>query len=340
MKINLIAARTIVSVVAIALVLPACDTTKLKEKHSSFESCFREEKTTAMVIGGLAGGILGGVVAGGGKQGAVVATALAVVGAIVGQKMAWQQCLKAFPVKVQTTFVAPLDGVSASKPSQAGPVVTGRKFLKVDNVFAKPLVFGRDLEVSAQYTFAVDKPDVKDIKAIVRRNLVFVTPDGTRQEIESSSEDTIELGLSKTTFSIPTPSLKDAQELSQTRNWVFHFVVEADGMRSEVDVPLNVPELPAEAQASAQKSSQAAPSSPQETRVVQPVRPTSAATVDLERLTLPKATRLFVSPSSQRVVTRTKTKESAKVIQRKVVKGITWIQVQISTGSKGWIKGV
>lgn len=59
MKFNLIAARTLVSVVAIALVLPACDTAKLRQKHSSFEACFREEKTTAMAIGGIAGVALG-----------------------------------------------------------------------------------------------------------------------------------------------------------------------------------------------------------------------------------------------------------------------------------------
>lgn len=261
------------------------------------------------------------------------------MGAILGQKVAWEECLKAFPVKIETTLVAPQSSLPVTRGAQSGTVVTEKRILMWGNVIAKPLVFGRDLDATAQYTLALDRPDAKDIKVVVHRNVAFLTPDGVRQVIPSSSEDTVQQGVSKTTFSIPTPSLQDAPELAQTRNWVLQLIVEADGMRSEVEVPLNVPELPAQAQAPVQKSTQTAPSAAQELPAVQPQRPTSTVNADPELVPLPKATRLFVSAGSQRVVVRTKAAESAKVINRKVVKGVTWIEVQISTGAKGWIKG-
>jgi len=339
MKLNLIGARAVVSVVALSLVLPACDTAKLQKTYSSFDVCFREEKTTAMVIGGLAGGVLGVAVAGGSKQGAAVGAIMAVVGAIVGQKIAWQQCLKAFPPKVKTVLVEPPKNLPTPATTATNPTPQERRFLKVNRVVAEPMTFGRDLELSAEYALGVDVPNAKDIKATVHRKLLFVTPDGNPQEISSSSEDTIQPGTSKTTFAIPIPSLQDAAELAQTRNWAFKLIVEAEGMRTEVVVPLKVPELPPDAQSPAAKATPVAESPRSVSSTVEPQRLAQPVAGDAELLPLAKSTKLFASPGSQRVVARTKADESVKVLQRKVIKGATWIQVQISKGAKGWVKG-
>jgi hypothetical protein len=336
MRINLTVARATVAVVVVSLLLPACTTTQLQKQYPSFDACFREQKVISSVTGGILGGVIGGVVGGRGDKGKVLAAAGAIAGVIVGQKVAWQSCLQAFPPRAQTTLIAPPAALGAPRPAGPGAVPAAVKSLSIKSLTAQPLTFGRDLEVSAQYVFVSDKPDARDVKARVYRNLVFVTPDGQRQEIASSSEDTIQQGTSRTTFAIPTPSTQDAKELLQTRDWAVRLIVEADGMRSDEVVPLQVPELPQAAQAPAGTASQQ--QSQSQPKVSESPPQASQPAQEPERMALPAGTQLLAAPNATRVLSRTKKVESATVLQRTKVRKVTWIQVELTGGVKGWIR--
>ena len=327
MRISLAVARVIVSNVAVAVGLTGCTTAQLQKQYPSFDACFREQKVLATVGGALIGGILGGAVGPGGKQGAAVTAAGAAVGAIIGHRVAWESCLKAFPRKLQTTVVAP-----RLAPVPGTPTDIARS-LTIQRVAAQPLVFGTDLEASAQYVFVSDKPGALDVKARVSRNLLFTTPDGKKQEIASSSEDTIQQGTSRTTFAIPTPSLQDAPELAQTSDWAIKFVVEADGMRQEQIVPLQVTGLQQATQSEPVKAPQQTPVSPQQQQAIQ------ASTVTEPPVPVPAGTVLVDAPNSSKVVARNKQAVSARVLQRTVIGGVTWLHVEIPGGVRGWIRG-
>lgn len=338
MRVNLTVARTTVLAVAASMLLPACTTTQLQKQYPSFDACFREQRVISSVAGGVLGAVVGGAIGGSGNTGKAVAAAGALAGVFVGQKIAWESCLKAFPPRVQTMLVAPRPVSATTQPATPGAMPVAARSLVISSLTAQPLTFGRDLEVSAQYIFVSDKPDARDVKARVYRNLVFVTPDGQQQEIVSSSEDTIQQGTSRTTFAIPTPSSQDAKELLQTRYWAVRFIVEADGMRSEEIVPLRVPELPQAAQATNERASQQQPQGQSKAAESQPQLPQPAP--EPERVSLPAGTRLLASPNSTQVVARTTKVESAKVLQQTKVKQVTWTQVEVPGGVKGWVQGV
>ena len=323
--------------VACAIGLPACTTTQLQKQYPSFDGCFREQKMISSVAGGLAGALLGAAVGGKGKEGTALAIGGAALGAMIGQKIAWESCLKAFPPRSETTLVAPVP----AQRSGAASVPAAAKSLNIRMLDAKPLVFGRDLDVTAQFTFVSDKPDARDIKARVSRNLLFVTPDGKRQEIASSSEDTIQQGTSRTTFAIPTPSAQDAKELLQTSDWAVKFVVEADGQRTEQIVPLQVPELAQTAVQTAVKATASSDATPKgsTTQLTPAAVPSAPITPAGERISLRVGTRLLSSPETGRVITTTTKPESARVLQRQEVRKKPWIEVELANGVKGWITG-
>ena len=100
-----VARRYIVGLLCVALALTGCTTAQLQKKYTAFDSCFREEKKTAMLLGALAGGIAGAAAGGGGKSSAAAGLALAAMGAIIGNRVAWQGCLAAFPVNSTTSRV-------------------------------------------------------------------------------------------------------------------------------------------------------------------------------------------------------------------------------------------
>ncbi len=117
------------------------------------------------------------------------------------------------------------------------------KSLVIRKVNAPTLVFGNDLEIEVIYGYVSENPSARDVKARVSRILMFRAPDGSQQEIPSGTDDTIQQGVTRSKFSIPTPSIQEAEELRSTTDWAFKFVVEADGMRQEQVVKLNVPQL-------------------------------------------------------------------------------------------------
>ena len=315
-----------VLLVTIAIALPACTTTQLQKQYVSFNDCFHQQKIIAGTGGAIVLGVFTAVLAGGGKKGAVVGAAGAVVGAIIGQRIAWESCLKAFPPHTQTTNVQPPPVQAlATKGGPGAPT----PYLAIQSVTPQPLVFGRDLEVSAQYMFVSDKPGARDVKVRVSRNLLFTAPDGSRQEIASSSEDTIQQGTSRTTFAIPTPSTVDAPELMQTRDWAIKCVVEVDGMRQELTVPLQVADA---AQATPAQPPQQALPLPQQ--VAPQSYPPPAEVVHI----LP-GTRLVSAPNSKRVVERTKLKTTAQVLQRVVISGVVWLEVEVPDGKRAWMHG-
>lgn len=327
MHVNLNAARGVILLVVVSLILPACSTAQLQKQYTSFDTCFREQKVVAGLAGGLIGGVIGGAVGGSGDRGKVLAVAGAVAGAILGQKAAWQSCLQAFPPRGQTTLEATRAEVAAASAGgrTGGAPVTDS--LAIRSLTAQPLVFGRDLQVAAQYTFVSNRPEARDVKARVSRNLIFVTPDGQRQEITSSSEDTIQQGMSRSTFAIPTPSAQDAKELLQTRDWAVRFVVEAEGKRTEQIVPLQVPELVG-AQGNAAKATTGQQPQGGPTRVADP-QPAAAppSVTPSELVVVPAGTRLVAAPNATAVTARTTQRENARVMQRTEIRQEKWIQV-------------
>lgn len=322
--------RPIVLSTAVAVGVAGCSTAQLQKQYTSFDGCFKEQKVLLAVAGGLTGALLGGAAGNvvGGKQGAAAgAGAGAVIGAILGQKAAWQQCLGAFPVRSETTLVTPLRPAGPATPAPNTPVAA--RALTITSVNAKPLDFGRDLEVSAQYSFVSDKPGARDIKAKISRNLSFVTPDGQRVKIESSSDDTIQQGSSRTTFAIPTPSTTDAPDLLQTRDWELQFVVEAEGMRQERVVALQTPQI---VSVSTGTTNLAAPPA-----AAAAATPTPAPAARVEQLNIAAGASVVTQPKSRQVVTRPRQAVMAKVLQRTTVDGATWVQVELPDGKVGWV---
>lgn len=328
-------ARAIAAIVFVTSGLLGCTTAQLQKQYATFDTCFREQKIVATLGGALIGGVVGGLVGGGRrKQGAAVTAAGVAVGALIGHRVAWQSCLQAFPPKMQTTVIAPRPTqVPVAEPSLGAPDEVARG-LEIQRITAQPLDFGRDLEASAEYVFVSDKPDARDVKARVSRNLLFTGPDGSKQEIASSSEDTIQQGTNRTTFAIPTPSAQDAPELLRTRDWAIKFVVEADGMRHEQVIPLQVPAL--------QQVSQSAGGQPQQQvaqqqQQRQPQPSPSAIAADVQ-LTVPAGGVLMEAPNSNQVIARTKQAVSAQVLQWIVIRGVNWVQVEIPGGIRGWVR--
>jgi hypothetical protein len=325
--------RSIVAVVTVAIVLPACTTAQLQKQYPTFSVCFHEQKAIATTGGAVLGAVFGAAVGGGGKQSLALGAAGAVVGAIIGNRVAWESCLKAFPPKSQTAIVSPrpISSPSTATPLPGAPPDAGSS-LTVQSVTAQPVVFGRDLEASAQYVFVSDKSGSRDVKARVSRNLLFTAPDGSKQEIVSSSEDTIQQGIIRTTFAIPTPSLQDAPELAQTRDWAIKFVVEVDGMRQEKVVSLQVTGLQQDSEA---KSSPA----PQQKEVSQTKPPAAAPAAYLPQVQIAAGVSLMDAPNSNKVVYRNKQLVSARLLQQTLINGVTWLQVEVPGGARGWISG-
>lgn len=336
-----VARRFIVGLLCVALAIAGCTTAQLQKKYTAFDSCFREEKKTAMLLGALAGGIAGAAAGGGGKSSAAAGIALAAMGAIIGNRVAWQGCLAAFPVQSQTSVVN--DRASAMVQSGMTQTQVVTKSLTVQNVSAGPLVFGKDLNVSVTYRYLSDNPAARDVKARVFRNLLFKAPDGSQQEVPSNTEDTIQQGVSRATFAIPTPSIADAKELADTTNWVFKFAVEVDGMRQEQTVALNVPQLSV-GNSSPNPSPAIVPTSttvPNAPAVASP--PTGqkqpAIAPSVETINLRQGTVLFKEANSPTVVVRLPTTQPVTVLQRTVQGNFNWVQVRLSDGKEGWFRG-
>jgi uncharacterized membrane protein len=102
MHTRILTRNILVMFLCFTLALSGCaTTTQLQTKYTTFDTCFSQEKKDAMMIGALPGALLGiGAALNNNKQGMVAGAALSVVGAIIGNKVAWQRCLTAFPVKV------------------------------------------------------------------------------------------------------------------------------------------------------------------------------------------------------------------------------------------------
>lgn len=323
MRLKNLARNGVAAALSATLLLPGCTTAQLQKQYTSFDGCFHEQKALGTVAGGIIGGLIGNAVGGGGKKGQA-ATALGVVmGAVIGHRNAWQSCLTAFPVKSQTTVLNDRASTVAQSGANATQAVT--KSLAIQSVSASPLVFGKDLEVNVTYRYVSDNPTARDVKARVFRNLIFRAPDGSQQEVESSTEDTIQQGVSRATFAIPTPSLQDADALKSTTNWAFKFVVEVDGIRQAQIIPLNVPQLGA----SGAPVMQTAP----------PIQSSAAAPLAAETIHLKAGTALFRAPNSSAIVLRLPKFQSVTVLQRTVEGKFNWVQVRLENGTEGWFRG-
>jgi uncharacterized protein YcfJ len=241
-----LARRFVGVVLSVALALPGNLTAQTSKNYTSFESCFRDQRVIAIGVGAAVGAVVSNKLADmlGIKGKAKTATQIGggVLGGVIGNRVAWNNCLDAFPVKAHTEVVNNRASAVAQQ-SGAGATQEPVKALAIQNVSVGTLVFGRDLNVSVTYRYISDSADARDVKARVFRNLVFTGPDGAQQEVASSSEDTVQQGISRATFGIPTPSIQDAPELTSTRDWSFRFVVDIDGMHQEQVVALNVPQL-------------------------------------------------------------------------------------------------
>lgn len=328
-----LAKRSLAALLSVTLAVTGCSTAqmqqmkqerneKLQKQYPSFSACFHEEKILAMAGGAILGGLLGKVVGGSGGKGNTVAALGAVVGGIIGNRIAWGNCLDVFAVKAQTTVIQ--DRTSTLKQDSKSSTQATAKSISIQNISASPLVFGPDLEIDVTYTYISDNPAARDIKAKISRSLLFKVPDGSQQEVPSVTEDTIQQGVSRSKFAIPTPSIQDAEELKSTTDWAFKFVVEVDGMRKEQIVKLEVPQLSAKG-SSAQQGMAAPASAPQ-------------AVSDTDTISLKKGTTLFQAVNSTAIVLRLPVAMSGLALQRKVQGNVNWIQVRLPNGKEGWIK--
>ena len=327
MKTKILAKKSLAVLLMVTVTITGCSTAQLQQmkqerndglqkKYPSFNACFSGEKAKYMAGGAIIGGIVGKLV--GDNTTAVI---VALVGGIIGNRIAWGTCLDAFPVQAQTAVVN--NRATTLAQDHNSPAQTIAKSISIENIKAGPVVFGKDLEVSVTYKYISDNPDVRDVKARVFRNLMFKAPDGSQQEVTTNSEDTIQQGVSRTKFAIPTPSLQDAEELKSTTDWAFKFVVEVDGMRQEKIVALNVPQLSNGTAASQQKTS---------------VTSVSKSVSGIETISLRRGTKIYSLINSSAVLMRLPVAQSVTVLQRTVQGGFNWMQVRLSDGKEGWIR--
>ncbi len=321
----------IILLVSVALILSGCTTAQLQKKYTSFEGCFREQKVVAMAIGAVGGGLFGNALGGGGTRGTATGIMVALLGAVIGNRIAWQNCLDAFPAKTQTTIVNDRASTLAQRSPGVNVAQPVTKSLEIQNVSAGPLIFGKDLNVSVTYRYVSDKPEARDVKARVFRNLIFKGPDGTLQEVPSSTEDVIQQGISRATFAIPTPSIQDAKELVSTTDWVFKFAVEVEGMRQEKSVALDVPQLVATA-----GPGQQSPAVLSASTTVQRPAGTAPAT---EKIVLQRGETLYREANATAILGRLPAVQTATVLQRIVKNGLNWTQVRLLDGQESWIRG-
>lgn len=335
--------RLVAAWVIVSLVVTGCSTAQLQKKHTTFDGCFRAEKTNAMAIGAI-GGALAGLAIGGSKKGAAPAVVLAAMGAVIGNRMAWQSCMDAFPVKSETAITADRTAALAQGGLQQVQSQAMSKSLVIQSIQASPLEFGRDLHVEVMYRYLSDKPGDRDIKARVHRNLVFQAPDGSQQEVRSFTDDTIQQGVSRARFAIPTPSAADAQELLSTSNWAFKFAIEAEGLRQEQTLPLQVPQLMASGGGAGTPGPTAVQTSAPATRVAAPQaaaagQAAAALPTVQETVTLRRGTTLYQQPNSAVVAMRLASASPAIVLKRAVQANFQWVQVRLPDGKEGWFKG-
>lgn len=328
MKLKNFAKKSLVVLLTVTVSMTGCSTAQLQQmkqerndglqkKYPTFNACFSGEKIKYMAGGAIIGGIVSNVLGGDGKTTALVA----LLGGIIGNRIAWGTCLDAFPVQAQTAVVN--NRATTLAQDRNSPTQTIAKSISIENIKTGPLVFGKDLEVSVTYKYISDNPEARDVKAHVHRNLLFKSPDGSQQEVPTDSEDTIQQGLIRTRFAIPTPSIQDAAELKSTTDWAFKFVVEVDGMRQEKIVTLNVPQLSNGTAAYQQNAS---------------VTSASKSVPGIETISLKKGTKIFSGINSTAVLMRLLTVQSVTVLQRTVQGNFNWVQVRLSDGKEGWIR--
>ena len=319
--------RGFVVFLCVAVGVTGCATTAdMQKNYGDFGSCFRQEKQNYMIGAGVAGAVIGGVIGarvGDGRTSAVLATAGGVAGAMIGNRIAWQRCLTAFPPQSATLVVS--DRASAVAQSE-----TSGKSLAIQNLSGGRLVLGQDVEISVTYTYVSNNPAAQDIKARVSRHLMFKEANGTRHEFPSSTEDIIQQGVSRAKFSLPTPSINDAKELATTTDWAFKFVVEVDGMRQEKIIPLD--------------GSQAAADTTSPRRA--PAKPTSSpkpvTSQPLETTVVRAGTRLLRGANSSEIVATlpmAPAQQTVSVLQRIVQGDFYWVQVRLPDGQEGWFRG-
>jgi hypothetical protein len=312
--------------VTAALTITGCTTTQLQKKHTSFESCFREEKVLAMVGGAILGGVAGQAVAGTG--GAVVG---AVVGGVIGNRLAWQACLGAFPGKTSTEVITPR--AAALSQGGASNLQAATTALTIQTVQVGILEFGKDLEISVAYRFISDNPAARDIKAKVSRNIVFKGPDGALQEVATSTDDVIQQGVIQSKFAIPTPSIQEAKELASTSDWAFKFAVEVAGLKQEQTVPIRVPQLSGAASTDKSTPAGAAAAAAPASHVAPPAAPAT------ETITVKRGTAILKATTGTAVVVRLQQDTKVTVLQRKVESKVNWVQLRLPDGQEGWIRG-
>lgn len=357
MSLRKLARKGVLVLLVVALALTGCTTAQLQKKYTSFDGCFREQKVIAMAIGGIGGLLVGSAVAGGGRNSTPAAIALAALGVIIGNRIAWQQCLESFPPKSQVTSLGDRNAALAqaglvtptvlgpTAPTATTPVIAApaSNSLQIRGIQASPLAFGPDLDIAVNYSFVSADPNKRDVKAKVSRILIFKSPDGATQEIPSSSEDVIQQGLRMDKFSIPTPPQESAKDFTATTAWAFRYVVEVDGMKQEKTVLLSVPELSIVAPAIASSIGNAGESRSQFS-TPRAGEPTSAMPASAqgagktESIRLIAGTSIYDAVSSAKIVRRLAAVESVVVLQRTTVGNMNWINVRLADGKDGWIR--
>lgn len=329
-----IVSKTLVCLLTVALAATSCSTAqmqqmkeeqnkKLQTKYTSFDVCFRDEKVVAMVGMGIIGGVVGKLLGGKGARGDKAAGIGVGIGTILGYKIAWGNCLEAFSVKPKNVMVN--DRATLLAQGEQKSAQTNVKSLYIQTISASPFVFGKDLEIAVTYTYLSDNPAAQDIKAKVSRNIIFTAPDGSKQDIGAPTEDTIQQGLNKSIFAIPTPSPEDAPEFQSVTDWAFKFVIEVDGMRQEKILPLsklNSSRVSVEAKKPSNEM----------------IQTPGVTTHQNDKINLRKGTKLFAKPNSSSVLTRLSKGSSVTVLQRTIVGGSKWVEVRTPDGVDGWIK--
>lgn len=349
MQAGLLAKRSIALALSIALLAPAQVFAQVKRNYASFDACFREQRLVATAAGGVVGGTIGKKIADAfrlkGAEKTATTAAAAVVGGLIGNRIAWNVCLNSFPVKSRTESL----GEQAVAGNQSiDPAASRTNILAIESVNADTLTFGKDLAVTVTYRYIANKADLRDIKAKISRNLVFIGPDEKPQEVTSTTEDIIQQGVSRATFAMPTPSIAEAPELKSTKGWAVKFVVDVDGMHQEQTTVLSVPELsPADnagirgttaGMANADPKMSSASGKGMESGLAAPSTEGSP-TSPLETVKLNRGAVLYRTINSSAVVTRTPIAVSAVVLERSVEGSIGWMRVRLADGTEGWIKG-